>query len=331
MKKYNHMGMVLLSILFITFLLVVTPSVLGGSFRLEVYPSQEPISPGVELKEVFGFAEYVGGPFNPNALPFWQFTVMEVKSKPDWATVILPTASLLSPPTGVRENFSIFVGVSEEAPAYEYGSVSLSIRSGPFWRMMLGMELPYNLDTDFSVQAGYLPLLSITLPPPIEGMPNSFIYHKVQITNSGNAPSEVTFKANTQNIPEGWAIQTPPARVIGTKATEEVAFVVTTPNRFGYIDEWVPINIDVQVTSVLGGATRESKNYTVSTLSHCVGYYVPNLGNNPSLIFGLFGAIVIFIIILIVLIVRVVLRRKPINNKINLKEKINLRRKKEKK
>ena len=275
-------------------------------FQLEVYPDKNgPIQPGIEPREINGFAKYTNEKFIPNNWPGpffnYQYSI-SIKEKPEWAVVtVVPSESMLSP--GDRENISIVVSVKETAPAYEYGVIRLDIESGLFGRnKMLGKWIPsYPFDTEFTIQAGYLPFLSTKSSAVMEGKPNSQITHIITVENSGNAQSKLDFSVNVPEAKQemGWSAQQPTSVYLNVGQSMEIPFTVITPNSFGHIDDWAQISLDVKVSSPLEPTSENIASFIIPTTSHCVGIFVPGVpsGDNPLVILMMIVAIIAAIII----------------------------------
>jgi hypothetical protein len=286
---------------------VLFPSV-SAIFQLEIFPDLgEPIDPGVEKREIMGFAEYRQPSKIIRLIPgafFWMTYTIKIKEKPEWAVVtITPSESMMTHNT--RENISIVVSVKETAPAYEYGVISLDIDSGFYIRnTAFGKAFPtYPLDKEFTVQAGYLPLLTPTSPSAKEGSPNSQLTHILTLQNSGNAKSRLDFNVNVAKKDRGvgWFAQQPTSVFIDVGETIKVPLTVITPNSFGYIDDWAQITVDVTVSSPLEPQSNNTATFTIPTTSHCVGFFVPGIpgGNNPGIVLLPFIGLVILLIFLV--------------------------------
>jgi hypothetical protein len=112
-------------------------------FTIEIIPPDHPMLPGKNYTEIEGFHQYVGGPI-AQLFPhvwFWHYTTVKVKVKPDWVRVILPAATLLSNPDGRKENFSIFIGIKEDAPENSVGLFILEFKTGLFIREALNTSV----------------------------------------------------------------------------------------------------------------------------------------------------------------------------------------------
>jgi hypothetical protein len=315
MKKMKYSKITIVAVTIIAVILLSSPSVFAGAFKLNIYPPTTPISPGIEMREIEGVHQNIPTIID-NILPsLWasQYTFIEVAEKPSWASVTFPDSSPITPPDSVEYELKGIVAVSEDAPAYEFGTVKLSITTGKFARTIVpwipGLGNEFNMDQSFQIQAGYLPLLTATNPPAKEGSPNTNIAHELEIVNTGNARSLIQFRINNNEIPDGWSISTPAAIFLDPDETVKIPVDVYTPRTFGYTDEWSQIPMDINVRSVVepSGATA---NYTVTLSSHCIGYYAPVPGgNNPAMLFGAIIGIIVAIIVVIVLVVKLI--RKP--------------------
>ncbi|RLF59486.1 MAG: hypothetical protein DRN27_02520 [Thermoplasmata archaeon] len=297
----------IISVIILALFLLMNPTVFA-IFQLEIYPDMAgPIQPGVEAREIVGFAYYQQPSSIIKLIPgafFWQSFSISIKEKPEWAIVtITPSESIMKFDT--RENISIVVSVKETAPAYEYGVIRLDIESGLYGRNKpLGKSLPsYPADRDIAIQAGYLPLLTPTTSGAREGKPNSQISHMITLKNSGNARSRLDFSVNVPEIDQeiGWSAQQPTSVFVDVGQTIDVPLTIITPNSFGYIDDWAQITVDVKVSSPLEPTSNNTATFTVPTTSHCVGSFVPGVpgGNNPGII--LIAIIVIIAIIIFAL------------------------------
>ena len=323
--KYTKVSIAFVSIIFL--ILVISPSVFAGAFKLVINPPTTPIQPGIEMREITGITQLVPTPIEEKILPnLWvsQYTSIEVAEIPEWATVSFPDSNPLTPPDSADHEFNGFVAVSEDAPAYEYGTIKLKITTGKFARTIFpwlpGFNAEFNMDTSFQIQAGYLPLLTATNPPSKEGAPNTNIVHTLHLANTGNARSLIQFKVNSKDISSGWSISRPASLYLNKGESIDIPVDVYTPRTFGYIDEWALIPMDINIRSVVEPNGAQA-NYSVTFSSHCVGYYAPIPGgNNPALLFGLIIAIIVVVIVLIVFIIRM-LRKSPIIPKLNLKKK----------
>jgi hypothetical protein len=330
MRRSKYTKVTIFAVSIVTILLILSPTVFAGSFQLFIEPYEGTIKPGIERVQVKGFHRNTPGPTDIfKGLFFAQFTHIEVKSKPDWATVIIPEADILTPLDDVQYNFSIWLSVSEEAPAYQDATISLSITTGKFIRNVIKFgpfAQEYPMDSDIAIKSGYLPLLTPSTPVPKEGTPNSEIFHMITLKNSGNARSIIHFSVNNNDIPKGWSVQAPAPIYLNPGESSDVPLTILTPRDFGYIDEWATIPLNVEIMSALEGSDGRTQNYTIPTTSHCVGYFVPGVpgGNNPGIMFGMLIAIVIVIIAVIYFVVKGF-------KGFSLKGKINLNRKKDKK
>jgi hypothetical protein len=216
---------------------------------------------------------------------------------------ITPSDSIIS--FDSQEDISIVVSVTENAPAYEYGVISLDIESGYYIRNTpFGNFFPsYPFDKDIAIQAGYLPLLSSISSGVKEGIPNSQITHILTLKNSGNARSRLDFNVNINDMDQeiGWSAQQPNSLFIDVEETINVPLTIITPNQFGFIDDWAQISVDVTVSSPLEPLSNNTATFTVPTTSHCVGVFVPIVpgGNNPVVVLIIFITIIISIFIVI--------------------------------
>jgi hypothetical protein len=327
MEKFRCTKASIIAVLVAIFLLLNIPSVLGA-FELVIYPDDKgPIQPGVERRKLDGFAEYIQPSRIISNLPFawfWQQYSIKVESKPEWASVtVTPPESLVAP--NKKENIMVHISVTENAPAYQDGVIRFDIESGFFIRNTgIGRLIfpSYALDTEIPIKSGYLPLLTTTNPPPEEGRPNSEVHHTIPLKNTGNARSLIKFSVDSKEVKSGWNVQVPPPVFIDPDDEVEVFLTVLTPRDFGYIDEWEAIPVNIEVMSALEGEVGPRNNFTVSTISHCVGYYVPNVpgGNDPGVVFGTLVAIVIVIIVIIIVIVRMV-KKTSLTKKLKLKKR----------
>lgn len=332
MKKMKYTKVSVVSVSIITLILLLSPSVFAGAFEMIINPPLTPIQPGIEMREVTGYTKLIPNAIEQTFFPdLWisQYTIIEVASKPDWAQVSFPNSAPLTFPDGLEQSLTAFVSVSEEAPAYEYGTIDLTITTGKFARTIVpwfpGLGNEFNLDQSFQIQAGYLPLLTATNPPSKEGSPNTNIVHNLRIDNTGNARSLIQFKVRSSEIPDGWSISQPASLYLNKGESIEIPVDVYTPRTFGYIDEWSLIPMDINIRSVVEPNGAQA-NYSVTFSSHCIGYYAPVPGgNNPAMLFGALIGIIIIIIVLIVFTVRM-LRKSPSKG-----FSFNLGRKKEKK
>ena len=325
MKKMRYSKTSLVTISIIALIILLAPSVLAGSFQLVVYPPETPIKPGVEMKHVEGFVQNSPGAIDnlPLLPPLWfyQYTNIEVAEKPEWATVAIPESTPMTPPDGQKYDLTIIVAVTEDAPAYEFGTVKLSISTGKFMRTIFPSWFPmtneFNMDQSFVIRSGYLPLLTATNPPAKEGTPNTNINHVLHLVNTGNARSLIEFSVDYNAIPEGWSIAAPASIYINKGESIDVPVDIYSPRTLGYTDEWAQIPIKMNMRSVVE-PTGESANFTVTVSTHCVGYYAPVPGgNNPAMLFGSIIGIIILIIVIIIVTVKMI-RKSSFTTKLKL-------------
>jgi len=323
MKKMRYSKTSLVTISIIALIILLAPSVFAGVFKLVIYPPMTPIKPGIEMREVDGVHQLIPSGVD-NVLPsFWmsQYTFIEVKEAPSWASVSFPDSTPITPPDSVEYSIKAIVAVSEDAPAYEFGTVKLSITTGKFMRTIFPSWFPmcneFNMDQSFQIQAGYLPLLTATNPPAKEGTPNTNINHMLHLVNNGNARSLIEFTVDYDAIPDGWSIAPPASLYINKGESIDVPVDIYSPRTFGYTDEWAQIPIKMNMRSVVE-PTGDSANYTVTVSTHCVGYYAPVPGgNNPAMLFGSIIGIIILIIIVIIVTVKMI-RKSSFTTKLKL-------------
>jgi hypothetical protein len=327
MKKMKRTKVSIVFVSIIALMLMISPSVFAGAFKLVVNPPTTPIQPGIEMRQITGVTQLIPTAIETTLFPqLWvsQYTSIEVAETPEWAQVSFPDSNPITQPDSVDHEFTGFVSVSEDAPAYEYGTIKLKITTGKFARTIVpwfpGLNAEFNMDTSFLIQAGYLPLLTATNPPSREGSPNTNIVHTLHLINTGNARSLIQFKINSGDIPSGWSISRPASLYLNKGESIDIPVDVYTPRTFGYIDEWALIPMDINIRSVVEPNGAQA-NYSVTFSSHCIGYYAPIPGgNNPALLFGSIIGIIILVIVLIVVIIRI-LRKSPIAPKLKLKRK----------
>lgn len=237
-------------------------------FKLEIYPYDGLIEPEKEPVEIKGFHKFIGNPIK-ELFPiqaFWRYTTLKVKFKPDWATVALPNVELFSHPDGRRNNFSIYVSVSKDAPAYDYGMISLEIKSGSYWKEMIGLPLRYNLDKDIPVMPGFYPLLYIEQPQPLNISIGEEEISILNITNLGNARSEVIHDVNYSNIPDFVSLIVPPPLILNLGDTIHMPYVFSVDSNAVSSDDWYEFPINIEVLSTLEGSTGPVENYNLTFL-----------------------------------------------------------------
>jgi hypothetical protein len=249
-----------------------------GSFEIEINPLGGYVAPGDRV-EINGTHQYIGS-LIAQLFPhvwLWQYTTIDVIHKPDWLNVTIPKNVLLSNPDGRRENFSIFVFVSEDAPSYEYGLICLDIITTkficiqfPFFKRIFG---DYMLDHDIIIQSGFHPSLMIIPPPlPVEMRTNSVSMVNVTITNTGNARSILDFNVTIpeEDQLEGWSVVQYPPILIDFGETLDIPFVFHTPVTSDYYDEFVQFTLNIKVTSAVEGESGPSVNYSIPLFIHCL-------------------------------------------------------------
>ncbi|MBS3777917.1 MAG: carboxypeptidase regulatory-like domain-containing protein [Candidatus Thermoplasmatota archaeon] len=256
------------------------------SFQFEFIPYTDgPITPGVETAEISGYHQFNGDPL-PQKFPhilFWQYTTIEVIFKPDWATVTMPESTFLSHPDGRKNNFSIFVSVSENAPAYKSSPIQFRLTTGPFMRIFYNsISKEQTMIKEFSIQSGYLPLISIENPSVTEIPPDSFETIQLNITNTGNDKSRVDTTLFTEDIPNGWNVEPITHAIVDSGETNSIQIGVYTPKEYDFIDEWVSLPLTLQVTHP-HSSVSEMSNYSINILVHCYSQLEPTEKHNITI------------------------------------------------
>ncbi|MBS3777668.1 MAG: hypothetical protein KGY50_00055 [Candidatus Thermoplasmatota archaeon] len=275
MKKMKYSKITIVAVTIITLILLSSPSVFAGAFKLNIYPPTTPIQPGIEMREIRGVHQNIPTIFD-NLLPnLWasQYTFIEVDEKPSWASVTFPDSTPITPPDGVEYELTGIVTVSEDAPAYDFGMVKLSITTGKFARTIFpwipGLGNEFKMDQSFQIQAGYIPSLSATNPLAVHLPPNSFKNVSFLVTNTANAKSTLEFSVQQSDIPAGWNVITPGPNSVDAGDQVKILATVYAPEGNESVDEWVHIPLNIHIKSV-AEPTGASADYAVTITAHCV-------------------------------------------------------------
>ena len=272
-KTFSKIFMLVVSLIVCVFL--VTPAVSAGAFKLNIIPPAEPIKPGVEMREIEGVHQLIPSIID-NMLPsLWasQYTFIEVAEKPSWASVSFPDSAPITPPDGVEYELTGFVAVSNDAPAYEFGTVKLSITTGKFARTIVpwipGLGNEFNMDQSFQIQAGFVPSLSATNPFAVHLLPDSYKNVSFFVTNTANAKSMLEFSVQQSDIPDGWNVIPPGPCSVDVDEQVQVLATVYAPEGNESVGEWVQIPLNIHMNSV-AEPTDASADYSVMITAHCV-------------------------------------------------------------
>ena len=104
MRKMKYTNTNFITILVITLILLLSPSVLAGSFKLVIFPPTTPIQPGIEMRQINGVHQLIPGTIDRLLPNLWmsQYTLIEVAESPSWASVSFLEYGLVTPPGWYR-------------------------------------------------------------------------------------------------------------------------------------------------------------------------------------------------------------------------------------
>ncbi len=135
----------------------------------------------------------------------------------------------------------------------------------------------------------YLGLVSANLPSTIkQAGPQKEIKYDIELTNLGNARSNIRFDLITESIGDWDPV--PPTEIIldspnqgGQETTKTVSFQVSTPFKNGWNNDQKTLQLRITPVSTKN-ADIEGTSVTINTLSRVRGVYVPSL--EPMVMLG---------------------------------------------
>lgn len=164
---------------------------------------------------------------------------------------------------------------------------------------VVGTQIPETdeASANLLVKARYLGLLSASVGTTIqEGGPQKEIRYEIELTNLGNALTNVNFALKT-TAPAGWS-PVPPTPIImqsqqqgGTEFNTKVAFLIQTPHKNGWNNDETTFQLEITPSSTKD-PTLQGNPIAVNVLARVRGIYVP--GPEPILMLGaLLGAVMV--------------------------------------
>jgi len=276
MKKNfrNVKAILLMGLLIFAIFAVITPSssasILGivncnAILRVEpVDPTDleikiEPVSETASIPIKIGYA--VTGLFTSpttNALSSLNVPIaLTVEPTPDWITVSLEP-NVVNPRIGdlaegnayAYDTVNMRVSFSKNAPANERVAVGIKMEadkiSGLFWAINEKTSIG-----QLTIIPQFLPVIDAT---PVDNLkevsPGEFADFKIELTNLGNAETQVIFDIVDSSIPKGWSANIPAYTFVGSEdqgssPKKTVTLRIQPPYSFGYHNEVQDIKVEL--------------------------------------------------------------------------------------
>ena len=236
---------------------------------------------------------------------------LEVLNKPDWLDASIATPDIYLTPELDKPSYAnttLSISVYKDAPARSF-TITLYAKSEA-----LGNVLSQDTTSQFKIQVGYIPLVTITTKEPIkEAGPMTTLTYPVEIRNNANKETRVRLISIDQ--PPGWAVKPAVHEVtIPRNGSATLAISVVTPYGFGWIPgETKVINMKFIALPVPLPETYEET--PTNTYLFSIGV---RSGSTPML--GLVGGIIAAVVIIAILVLTIIKRKFPIGYKKGEKE-----------
>lgn len=219
-----------------------------------------------------------------------------VSNAPSWAQVVVSPATDVfpvapstgaSPSTTVSKPFTVSVTASDQAPAFQPGTIEITATASPTQQ---GGK-PATAKVNVPVQASYFSILDTQLAEAIKiERPQQPVVFPLKITNLGNANTKVGFavedKAANLNVPVPIPIVLQSRQAGGNQISSEVPLTVQTPYKNGYMNEVGVVTYHITSSYALDPKLKGDET-RVSVVVTTKGFYVP--GFEIPMLLGLLG------------------------------------------
>ena len=218
-----------------------------------------------------------------------------VSNAPSWAQVVVSPASDVfpvgqpgaSPSTTVSKPFTVSVTASDQAPAFQPGTIEITATATPTQQGGKAATAKVNVP----VTASYFSILDTQLAEAIKiERPQQPVVFPLKLTNLGNANTKVGFavedKAANLNVPVPIPIVLQSRQAGGNQISAEVPLTVQTPYKNGYMNEVGVVTYHITSSYALDPKLKGDET-RVSVVVTTKGFYVP--GFEIPMLIGLLG------------------------------------------
>lgn len=264
---------------------------------------KNPLAPDVEtatitIRSHYSFTQVatnVGGVVTPTVNVKWTQPTCD-KAGTAIAGSLNQAVALPDPPADSVDITSTFIlSISQAAP----GETDILCTFKAKVSAVVGTQIPETDEATATllVKAKFLGLLTANVGATIqEGGPQKEIRYEIDLTNLGNALTNVNFALKTETA-AGWS-PVPPTPIImqsqqqgGTEFTKKVNFLIQTPHKNGWNNDETTFQLEITPSSTKDPDLKGNP-IAVNVLARVRGIYVP--GPEPILMIGAFlGAVLV--------------------------------------